>query len=123
MQNMIVVSTGKGNVNLRATPHYSAKLVTTIRTGEAVRVIKYKYMDKDKDGNVRYYYKLAKKYKDKYAGYICTGNLKSASAVSVDYDYSSVAIVFFTTPSTIFCTTTSQTYLLFSLYLFKVTFP
>lgn len=91
MQNMIVVSTGKGNVNLRATPHYSAKLVTTIRTGEAVRVIKYKYMDKDKDGNVRYYYKLAKKYKDKYAGYICTGNLKSASAVSVDYDYSSDA--------------------------------
>lgn len=91
IQNMVVVSSGKGNVNLRATPHYSGKLVTTIRTGEAVRVIKYKHTDKDKDGNVRYYYKLAKKYKGKYAGYICTGNLKSASAVSVDYDYSSDA--------------------------------
>lgn len=93
IQNMIVVSSGKGNVNLRSTPHYSGKLVTTIKTGEAVRVIKYKYADKDKDGNVRYYYKLAKKYKDKYAGYICTGNLKSASAVSVDYDYSSDATI------------------------------
>ncbi|SFI95200.1 putative phage tail component, N-terminal domain-containing protein [Terrisporobacter glycolicus] len=91
IQNMVVVSNGKNNVKLMATPHYSGKLVTTIRTGEVVRVIKYKHTDKDKNGNVRYYYKLAKKYKGKYAGYICTGNLKSASAVSVDYDYSSDA--------------------------------